>query len=158
MAEIVWRDVLEADSPQYKCGKRSGVYPFVKNTGNLYFDLFWDAYPKRVKKVLALKEWHRLKDFTISDILAGIERWKQSAQWQDIQFVPDPERFIKYRRWEDEVPQNAGTKNDKRISRTIEAAKRVVEFGRAMGDTPRLALPGGDVRTGDKDLLRIPRK
>lgn len=130
----------------------------MKTSGDLYFDLFWDAYPKRVKKILALKEWKRLKDFTIKDILDGIERWKQSAQWQDVQFVPDPERFLKYRRWEDEVPQNAGSKNDKRISRTLEAAKRVLESGRAMGDAPRLAFPSGDVRAGDTDLLRVPRK
>jgi hypothetical protein len=76
----------------------------MKSTGDLYFDLFWSAYPKRVKKILALREWKRLKDFTIKEIVEGIERWKQTKQWQDIQFIPDPERFLKYRRWEDEVP------------------------------------------------------
>lgn len=83
----------------------------MKTSGDVYFDQFWEAYPKRVKKVLALREWKKLfgryrsMDFTIKDILSGVESWKQSAQWQDIQFVPDPERFLKYRRWEDEVPQ-----------------------------------------------------
>jgi hypothetical protein len=130
----------------------------MKTSGDLYFDLFWSAYPKRVKKILALKEWRRLKDFTINEILAGIERWKESAQWQDIQFVPDPERFLKYRRWEDEVPQNAGTKNDKRISRTLEAAKRVLESGPKVGDFAGRTLSGRTVGAGDTDLLRLPRK
>ncbi len=122
------------------------------------FSQFWSSYPKRVKKILAIKEWKKLKDFTIKDILDGIERWKLSEQWQDIQFVPDPERFLKYRRWEDEVPRNAGTKNDKRILRTLEAAKRVMESGRQMGQPTGSTLPSRTLGTGDTDLLRIPRK
>jgi hypothetical protein len=130
----------------------------MKRTNDLYFDLFWESYPKRVKKILALKEWKKLKSFTISDILAGIERWKLSDQWQDIQFVPDPERFIKYRRWEDEVPRNAGSKNDKRINRTIEAATRVMESGSQMGHSTGGSLPSRTLGTGDTDLLRNPPK
>jgi hypothetical protein len=130
----------------------------MKHTNDIYFDLFWSAYPKRVKKILAFKEWQKLKDFTIKDVLEGIERWKLTEQWQNIQFVPDPERFIKYRRWEDEVPKNAGTKNDQRIVRTLEAAKRVLGTGGAVGQLARPALPGGNIRAGNTDLLRIPRK
>jgi hypothetical protein len=130
----------------------------MKRTGNLYFDLFWDAYPKRVKKILALKEWHRLKDFTISDILAGIERWKLTDQWQDMQFVPDPERFLKYRRWEDEVPKNAGTKSEQRVNRAMESAVRIAkEYGigtdhRQVGNAPERTLPGGPHGRGTKNL------
>jgi hypothetical protein len=130
----------------------------MKYTGDLDFDLFWSAYPKRVKKILALKEWRKLKSYTIKDILDGIEQWKLSEQWQDIQFVPDPERFIKYRRWEDEVPKNAGSKNQQRISRTLDAAKRVMESGREMGKPVGRALSGGTVGAGNLDLLRLPRK
>lgn len=130
----------------------------MKTSGDMFFDLFWDAYPKRVKKILAFKEWKRLKDYTPSEILAGIERWKESAQWQDVQFIPDPERFLKYRRWEDEVPKNAGSKNDKRINRTFEAAKRVLESRAEVGHAARGALQDGDVGAGVADLLRLARK
>jgi len=130
----------------------------MKKTSDLYFDLFWSAYPKRVKKIGALKEWAKLKDFTISDILAGIERWKQSEQWQNIQFVPEPERFIKYRRWEDEVPKRAGTKNEQRISRTLESVKRVLQSNAKVVGSAGHSLPRGTVRPGDADLLRRPRK
>lgn len=130
----------------------------MKTSGDLYFDLFWNAYPKRVGKILALREWKKLEDFTVSEVLAGIERWKLSAQWQDAQFIPDPERFLKYRRWEDEVPKNAGSKNDKRLSRTLEAAKRVLESRSQVGHATRGALSDGDVGTGVSDLLRLSRK
>ena len=79
----------------------------LQSSGNVGFDVFWSCYPKKVKKILALKAWQKLKGFNLSDVLAGIERWKQSAQWQDLQYAPDPERFLKYRRWEDEVPISA---------------------------------------------------
>ena len=126
----------------------------MKKSGDLYFDLFWESYPKRVGRLQALKEWKKLKDFTIKDVLDGIERWKLSAQWQDIQFVPDPERFLKYRRWEDEVPQNAGSKNDKRLSRTLEAARRVLEPGGEVDQLAGSSLPSRNVGTGNKNLLR----
>lgn len=130
----------------------------MKPSGDMFFDMFWSAYPKRVGRLQAIKEWKKLKDYTPSEILAGIERWKESAQWQDVQFIPDPERFLKYRRWEDEVPKNAGSKNDKRLSRTLEAAKRVLESRAQVGDLARGSLQDGDVGAGVADLLRLARK
>ena len=79
----------------------------MQSSGDKEFDLFWSKYPKRVKRILALREWLKLKGISVEVIVAGVERWKQSAQWQDLQYVPDPERFLKYRRWEDEVPVSA---------------------------------------------------
>jgi hypothetical protein len=40
----------------------------------------------------------------MQQILAGIERWKQTEQWQVIEHIPHPTTFLNDRRWEDDPP------------------------------------------------------
>ena len=80
------------------------------------FDLFWKHYPKKVGKAKAIVVWDRkyIKGEIpeIGNLLAKIteqveykDRCKQNnlfcPAW------PDPERYIKYERWEDEVNHEA---------------------------------------------------
>jgi len=63
---------------------------------------FWRAYPKKANDLLLAREWRVLKmtpDFSTDEIMAGLERWKKSAQWTDRTFIPDPHNFLRRRRW-----------------------------------------------------------
>ena len=72
------------------------------------FEQFWAAYPRKTGKQNAKKEFDKLKpdDGLFQTMLSAIEKQKQSQQWQENngQYIPYPERWIKNRRWEDELP------------------------------------------------------
>ena len=71
------------------------------------FDLFWDAYPKKVAKQDARKAFMKLApDEQILDrMMTALQRQKVSADWTKDggQFVPHPATWLNGRRWEDEV-------------------------------------------------------
>ena len=91
------------------------------------FAIFWEAYPKKVGRPAAKKAWlSKVKvDDRYPEVIAGLEMWKQSEQWQDAQFIPYPATFLNQQRWQDQVPKNGGTKNDQRIARTVAAFSAV---------------------------------
>lgn len=124
------------------------------------FQTFWKAYPKKVNEKAAFREWVHCTGIHnhLEEILTVIMRYETSGMWDDPTKIPNAENFIRDRRWRDEVPQRGGTKNDQRISRTLEAAKRVMESGPQVGDAFSGTLSSGPVGAGDKNLLRISRK
>lgn len=69
------------------------------------FGVFWLAYPRKVSKDRARREWKRLKpDWPlVQKILAALEAQKKQTSWRDLQFVPYPSTWLHGRRWEDEV-------------------------------------------------------
>ena len=69
------------------------------------FDRFWNAYPRKVGKPSAQRAWRKMPPRTpYENVMAGLERWKQTEQWQkdDGKFIPYPATFLNQRRWEDE--------------------------------------------------------
>ena len=72
---------------------------------NLLFEEFWKAYPKKVNKKNALREFKKKKDIEalMPTILADLEYKKRSKQWNEDngQYIPYPERYIKNERWND---------------------------------------------------------
>ncbi len=76
------------------------------------FDEFWSAYPKKVGKTESLAAWKKAKiNGEFPEILKAIEAQKAAyiaengpqtgvKKWK---FLPDPVRWIKNRRWEDEI-------------------------------------------------------
>ena len=75
----------------------------------LAFDEFWKAYPRKVGKPAALRAWRSLlrvvwNPNTASALMAGLERWMQTEQWQKEggKFIPYPATFLNQRRWEDD--------------------------------------------------------
>lgn len=69
------------------------------------FDEFYRAYPRKVAKRAAMKAWDKVLrcGAKAPEILAGLERWKGSAQFpSDMQFVPHPATWLNGWRWEDE--------------------------------------------------------
>jgi uncharacterized protein YdaU (DUF1376 family) len=99
------------------------------------FDLFWDAYDKKVGKPNALKEWSKAKiDENLLKIV--VEQAKKCAQSVEKQFRKDPERWIKYKGWEDEIILIAQKASEMPLGteQQIEEAYRV-----ECGGDPRLA-------------------
>ena len=72
------------------------------------FDLFWDKYPKKVKKKKARDLWQKLRPDAglVSVILDALEKQKRSDRWKRDggQYIPDPTTWLNGRRWEDELP------------------------------------------------------
>ena len=110
------------------------------------FEEFWNCYPKKVGKKPSRKAWLRIIGVHnhAAEIIAGIEKWKLSRQWQDPQYIPNPETFLNQRRWEDEVPiGESNGRNDKHIEQqrtTLGAARRFLEGDSRQG-ADRLLAP-----------------
>lgn len=77
--------------------------------GSAEFREFWSAYPKKVDRLETVKVWVKgLLDGKLGEILAGLECWKRTEQWQDVDKIPYPSTWLNKRRWKD-APQ-AGSK------------------------------------------------
>lgn len=73
--------------------------------GSPGFKLFWETYPKRTGKQAAWELWQsmQLEEFA-SIIVDDIKnRIKNCYQWREVQFVRDPERYLKKNRWNDQI-------------------------------------------------------
>lgn len=66
------------------------------------FDQFWAAYPRRIGKLAALREWQKLQP-PITEVLAALA-W-QVPTWHDPQYVPHPRTWLHQGRWMDEPEQ-----------------------------------------------------
>lgn len=68
------------------------------------FVAFWDWYPRQYARPSALRAWLKLDpdQTTITDIAAGILKWKKSAQWKKDggAMIPSPAKFLRQRLWE----------------------------------------------------------
>lgn len=81
------------------------------------FSNFWQQYPKKVAKPQALKAWSKIKPTgqTLADLMAGLERQKDSADWQKDggQFIPYPASWLNGKRWLDETQPAAVPMQDR---------------------------------------------
>ena len=70
------------------------------------FEDFYAAYPKKVSKVKAEKLWNKLseskKHLAITDIH---DRKERHWQWQDKQYIPAPDVYLRNEKWTDEIIQ-----------------------------------------------------
>lgn len=80
------------------------------NTRDAQFELFWDAYPRKVGKIAAKKAFLKTSEEIFPDILRAIEEQKLLPQWQknDGEFIPYPATWLNQGRWEDDVNGNLG--------------------------------------------------
>ena len=83
-----------------------------EHKNNIYtpnFEKFWLIYPKKIGKGAAFKSYQKIKEPkpTLKIIETAIENQKQSQQWQDSQFIPNPATWLNQRRWEDEPEQGS---------------------------------------------------
>ena len=73
-----------------------------KNKENKDFDLFWEHYPKKVGKKKVQHKFNS-NNYPIDLILKNLELQKKSDQWQNQQYIPNPETYLNQERWADEV-------------------------------------------------------
>jgi hypothetical protein len=73
------------------------------------FTTFWNCYPRKVAKPVALKSWAKLNpdDETVKAIIHGLSRAKMSDQWKrdNGAYIPHPATFLNQRRWEDDYTE-----------------------------------------------------
>ena len=69
------------------------------------FNQFYEAYPKKVGRDAALKDWEKVKP-PIDDVIYALAWQKQSEQWHknNGQFIPNPSTYLNQGRWKDEAP------------------------------------------------------
>ena len=67
----------------------------------LSFDEFWDLYDKKVGKTNAIKLFEKTTENERELIKAYIPKYKLSKP--EVKYRKDPERFLKYKVWEDEI-------------------------------------------------------
>jgi hypothetical protein len=68
------------------------------------FDLFWDAYPRKVKKQDARNVWKSRKlDKLLDDIIDDVTTRRQTdGEWKR-GFIPHPTTYLRGERWQDEI-------------------------------------------------------
>lgn len=69
------------------------------------FDAFWTFYPRGEDRVGAVREWDRLKpsDELIATMGKALKRQMATEEWQRGVGIPYACRWLKNRRWEDEI-------------------------------------------------------
>jgi hypothetical protein len=65
------------------------------------FDQFWISYQKKTGKAAAQKEWNKLSQRDREAAMDGVAAYVASTP--DKKFRLDPERFLKRKKWEDEI-------------------------------------------------------
>lgn len=82
------------------------------------FEVFWDAYPRKIDKQDAVRAWAKIGheagiETKIMDVL---ERYKASDQWvkDGGEFIPHPATWLNKRRWESDPPPAAASTNGQR--------------------------------------------
>jgi len=81
----------------------------------------WDNYEKQIQKKKC-KEWY-IKNVKTEEkhreIMDGIQRWKESGQWDDPQFQPYPYKFLNNEMWKDNPPKKQLSPKDDEIQRLL---------------------------------------
>lgn len=71
------------------------------------FEIFWEAYPKRVAKTVAIKAWKKaIKLKPPADIITCTHNFALTVADKDPQFTPHPATWLNQMRWDD-PPENA---------------------------------------------------
>lgn len=85
-----------------KANTKTNITPIAPKGAD--FDLFWQAYPKKVGKDAARKAFGRVK-VPVESLLTAIEQQKCGRQWQedDGKYIPNPATWLNQGRWQDEV-------------------------------------------------------
>lgn len=80
----------------------------INNNKEIYkerFEEFYQAYPKHLKKAEVEKWFYKNKpDETLfKTIMTQLEKFKDSKEWKQTQYIPYPSTWLNQKRWEDEI-------------------------------------------------------
>lgn len=84
----------------------------ISNNKEIYkerFEEFYKAYPKHLKKAEVEKWFYKNKpDETLfKTIITQLEKFKDSKEWKQTQYIPYPSTWLNQKRWEDEIKTQA---------------------------------------------------
>lgn len=87
-------------------GNNNNINNNKNNNKEIYkerFEIFYNEYPKKVKKPLVEKWFYKNKpdEELFNNIMKGLENYK--TIWNDKQFIPYPTTWLNGRQWEDEI-------------------------------------------------------
>ena len=107
---------LAADTSPVRGGKRRGTAKKAPDYRPDTFARFWAAYPRGEDKQGAIAAWDELRpdDATLQAMSRALVRQKASEEWQRGIGIPYAVRWLRRRRWEDEIkapappPERAG--------------------------------------------------
>ena len=79
------------------------------------FNLFWEAYPKKVGKKASLKAFQNARKSDLPQIgilIAAIEQQRKSDQWRRDggQYIPNPATWLNRGQWDDSIQAGTGRK------------------------------------------------
>ena len=75
------------------------------------FDLFWEKWPRKQQRAVALRSWLKIPIAEYAAITAGLGKWLKSEQWTR-GVIPHPATWLNQKRWQDEdIPQFLGGNN-----------------------------------------------
>lgn len=66
------------------------------------FDVFWDAYGKKVGRAKSEIAWNKLSSQDKAKIMVNLPLYRQ----REVKFRKDPERYLKHKTWEDQIVDN----------------------------------------------------
>ena len=66
---------------------------------------FYESYPKKVGKQSCLNWFKRKKpnQELVDKMISKVNEYKQTKQWQNKQYIPNPLTWLNQGRWEDEI-------------------------------------------------------
>lgn len=82
------------------------------------FDDFWAVYPRKVKKLDALKAWKSEKLESIADKIIEDVKLRCDTEWkgQDMHYILHPTTYLHQRRWEDETAPTERKETSKSVT------------------------------------------
>ena len=105
--------IKSSENLKLKMGGGEGAHPSSHSMTltDQRFEMFWEAYPKKVGKTAALKAWNRVNpdDALYARIIASIAASKTSDQWrrENGRYIPNPLTWLNQGRWDDEYPESS---------------------------------------------------
>ncbi|MEL6300281.1 MAG: hypothetical protein AAFV47_09235 [Pseudomonadota bacterium] len=94
------------------------------------FGDFWAIYPRKEAQVPAKRIWNAQGLDSIADtIIADVQkRIALHSQWQDPQYIPHPDRYLREERWNDEINEtNSGRRSTSRRHASFDEQLRELE-------------------------------
>lgn len=100
-----WGDVIGCDVQETKINQLTLDAMLLDSR----FERFWAQYPRKVSKQDAKKVFMKLKpdEQLLNTILEALKKQCASAEWSEKSYIPHPDRYLRGRRWEDEVPETS---------------------------------------------------
>jgi len=133
----------------------SGAMPQQKSSPDDPFEVFWQAYPRKVGKGAARKLFFRLRcDKYLEKLIEAVNEQKKCEQWNDSggRFIPHPATWLNQERWDDEMPDASArsTLQIKSMTQADAVIKEAVREIQRIKDSSASYEWDGGIKTGMK--------